>query len=60
MPDYLDCNQAAEIAKCSIYKIRDAIKTGELDACKPGRSYVIECEVLDRWIKSKRVKKKRA
>ena len=51
MPEYLDCSQAAEVARCSVYRVREAIKNGELSAYKPGKSYLIDATDLDNWIK---------
>lgn len=56
MADFLDCGQAAAVAKCSIYKIRDAIKQGELKAYRPGKVYVIDPADLDSWVRSSAVK----
>ena len=51
MPEYINIEKAAEIACCSIYHIREAIKRGDLEAFRPARAY------LDKWIKKSRVKK---
>ena len=56
MAEFLTCEQAAEAAKCSIYKLREAIKSGELKAYKPGKSYVIATDDLDKWVRSYKVK----
>lgn len=56
MPNYLNCEQAAELAQCSHFLIREAIKSGKLAACKPGKRYLIDPADLDKWIKSRQVK----
>lgn len=56
MPEFMNCEQAAAVAKCSIYKIRDAIKQGELKAYRPGKVYVIDPADLDSWVRSNTVK----
>lgn len=56
MAEFMDCEQAAAAAKCSIYKIRDAIKNGELKAYRPGKVYVIDPSDLDNWVRSNAVK----
>lgn len=56
MAEFMDCEQAAAAAKCSIYKIRDAIKRGELKAYRPGKVYVIDPADLDSWVRSSAVK----
>lgn len=50
--EYLTCEQVADIAKCSIYHVREAVKDGKLKAYKPGKSYVIARPDVDRWIES--------
>lgn len=54
--EYLTCEQAAEIAKCSIYHIREAIKDGLLKAYRPAKGYIITREDLDEWVKKAEVK----
>lgn len=56
MAEFMDCEQAATAAKCSIYKIREAIKKGELKAYRPGKVYVIDPADLDAWVRSSAVK----
>ena len=56
MAEYLDCEQAAAAAKCSVYKIREAIKQGELKAFRPAGSYLIDAADLDCWVRSHAVK----
>ena len=56
MAEFMDCEQAAAAAKCSIYKIREAIKNGELKAYRPGKVYVIDPADLDSWVRSSAVK----
>lgn len=56
MAEFMDCEQAAAAAKCSIYKIREAIKNGELKAYRPGKVYVIDPTDLDSWVRSSAVK----
>lgn len=56
MAEFMDCEQAAAVAKCSIYKIREAIKNGELKAYRPGKVYVIDPTDLDSWVRSSAVK----
>ena len=56
MAEFLSCEQAAAAAKCSIYKIREAIKQGALKAYRPGKVYVIDPAELDRWVRSNAVK----
>lgn len=50
--DYLTCEQVADIAKCSIYHVREAVKDGLLKAYKPGKSYVIARDDAAKWIES--------
>lgn len=57
MPAYIDCKQAAEAAWCSIYKIREAIKKGELKAYRPGKVYMIDPAELDAWVRSNTIEK---
>lgn len=57
MPEYINLDKAAEIASCSIYHIREAIKRGDLEAYRPARAYLVKPEDLDKWIKKSRVKK---
>lgn len=56
MAEFMSCEQAAAAAKCSIYKIREAIKQGALKAYRPGKVYVIDPAELERWIRSSAVK----
>ena len=56
MAEFFDCEQAAAVAKCSIYRIREAIKRGELRAYCPARAYVIDPADLDSWVRSSAVK----
>lgn len=56
MADFMDCKQAAAAAKCSIYKIREAIKHGEIKAYKPGKNYAIDPADLEKWVRSHAVK----
>ena len=52
MTTYLNCTQAASAARCSIYQIREAIKTGELKAFRPGKSYLIDPADLETWVRN--------
>lgn len=54
--EYLTCEQAAEIARCSIFHIREAIKSGLLKAYRPAKGYLIAREDLDEWVKKAVVK----
>ena len=56
MAEFMSCEQAAAAAKCSIYKIREAIKNGALKAYRPGKVYVIDPVDLDSWVRSSAVK----
>lgn len=56
MAEFMNCEQAAAAAKCSIYKIREAIKQGALKAYRPGKVYVIDPADLDGWVRSNAVK----
>lgn len=56
MAEFMSCEQAAVAAKCSIYKIREAIKQGALKAYRPGKLYVIDPADLDSWVRSNAVK----
>lgn len=56
MAEFMSCEQAAAAAKCSIYKIREAIKQGALKAYRPGKVYVIDPADLDSWVRSSAVK----
>ena len=60
MAEFLSCKQAAEASKCSIYRLREAIKSGELKAYRPGRSYVVAVDDLDRWVRGHKVKAQKA
>lgn len=59
MAEFMDCEQAAAAAKCSVYKIREAIKQGELKAYRPGKVYVIDPADLDSWVRSSAVKRQK-
>lgn len=56
MAEFMNCEQAAAAAKCSIYKIREAIKQGALKAYRPGKVYVVDPADLDSWVRSSAVK----
>ena len=56
MAEFMNCEQAAAAAKCSVYKIREAIKQGALKAYRPGKVYVIDPADLDSWVRSSVVK----
>lgn len=56
MAEFMSCEQAAAAAKCSIYKIREAIKQGDLKAFRPGKTYVIDSADLEAWVRSNAVK----
>ena len=56
MAEFMNCEQAAAATMCSIYKIREAIKQGELKAYRPGKVYVIDPADLDAWVRSSVVK----
>lgn len=56
MAEFMDCEQAAAAAKCSVYRIREAIKQGELKAYRPGKVYLIDPADLDGWVRSSTVK----
>ena len=56
MTEFMSCEQAAAAAKCSIYKIREAIKQGALKAYRPGKVYVIDPADLDSWVRINAVK----
>ena len=55
MAEYMDCAQAANAAKCSVFKIREAIKDGELKAYRPGKGYLIDPADLDEWVRKNAV-----
>lgn len=48
---YLTCEQVAELAKCSVYQVREAVKSGALKAFKPGKKFVFDSVDVDNWIK---------
>ncbi len=48
--EYLTCKQVAEIAKCSIYCVRAAVKAGKLIAFRPGKQWLFVRENVDAWI----------
>lgn len=54
--DYLTCEQVAEIAKCSIFHVREAVKRGDLAAYKPAKSYLFTREDVDAWVKNAAVR----
>ena len=56
MAEFMDCEQAAAAAKCSVYKIREAIKSGELKAFCPARAYLIDPADLESWVRNSAVK----
>ena len=56
MAEFLNCEQAAAAAQCSVYKIREAIKNGALTAYRPGKVYLIDPAALDKWVRSSAVK----
>lgn len=56
MTEFMNCEQAAAAAMCSIYKIREAIKQGELKAYRPGKVYVIDPADLDSWVRGNAVR----
>ena len=56
MAEFMNCEQAAAAAKCSIYKIHEAIKQGALKAYRPGKVYVVDPADLDSWVRSSAVK----
>lgn len=54
--EYLTCEQAAEVAKVSVFRIREAVKRREIEAFRPGKSYLFTREAVDAWVKSCAVK----
>ena len=56
MAEFMNCEQAAAAAKCSIYTIREAIKQGKLKAYQPCRAYLIDPADLDSWVRSCAIK----
>ena len=56
MAEFMTCEQAAAAAKCSVYKIREAIKSGALKAFRPGKVYVIDPADLENWVRNSAVK----
>ena len=56
MAEFLNCEQAATAAKCSVYTIREAIKQGALKAYRPGKVYLIDPVDFDRWVRNNVVK----
>lgn len=56
MAEFIDVKQAAEAAKCSIFRVREAIKDGSLKAYRPGKTYLIDPADFDAWVKKCRVK----
>lgn len=54
--EYLTCEQVADITKCSIFHIREAVKKGELAAYKPAKGYLFIREDVDAWVKKKAVR----
>ena len=56
MAEFMDCEQAAAAARCSVYKIREAIKKGALRAYRPSRGYLIDPADLDSWVRNSAVK----
>lgn len=59
MAEFMDCEQAAAAAKCSIYRIREAIKGGALKAYRPGKVYLIDPADLESWVRNSAVKVRR-
>lgn len=56
MAEFLSCEQAAAAAQCSVYKIREAIKRGEIKAYRPGKSFAVDAADLEKWVRSHAVK----
>lgn len=59
MSEYMNCEQAAAATQCSIYRIREAIKAGQLKAYRPGKVYLIDPADLDGWVRRNAVKVKK-
>lgn len=55
----LSAMDAAEIAECHQDTIRRAIETGNLEAQKVGRTWVIDRSALDKWIDSGKPNRRR-
>lgn len=56
--EYLTCEQVAEIVHCSIFRVREAAKKGELKAYRPGKGYLFVREDVDAWVMGCGAKKK--
>lgn len=55
--EYLTSEQVAEIAHCSVFRVREAVKRGELPAYRPGKSYMFIREDVDAWVRGTAVHK---
>lgn len=49
---YLNCKEAAEVARCSVWQIRELIKSGKLKAFKQSKGYLITPGDLKAYIES--------
>lgn len=49
---FMNCEQVANMAQCSVFRVREAVKRGELTAYKPARSYLFTESAVTKWIES--------
>jgi excisionase family DNA binding protein len=54
LPTYLNVPQVAKMLKVNIQTVRGYIRSGELEAARVGRRYVITTEDVDRFIKRRK------
>lgn len=50
--EYLTTEQVAELTHCSIFRVREAVKNGELPAFRVTKSYLFTRQDVDAWVRS--------
>lgn len=55
IPETIKVAEAAERYCCCSRVIREAVKSGEIDAYKPGREILVDVRSGDEWFKSKKI-----
>lgn len=53
--EYMTCGEVAELAHCSIYHVRKAVKLGNLPAYKPSKALLFKRSEVDAWITAQAV-----
>ena len=54
--EFMNCEQVANMAQCSVFRVREAVKRGELPAYKPAKGYLFTESAVIKWIESHVVK----